>query len=261
VYPALNLDRLKVAIGFRSDIIVSIYYHKIIRSELGFSAGKKLSYISIEIDIKIKRDVEEFTMSSLGDRLNKFAGRQRFVVCRILLHLAGEEVAPLLGVLNQAGRDAIDSDGDLHVLGEGLVDLCQSLLQNEVYWQAAANEGDVFWKEEEAGNYVNELFTDSAQRYLSQPSYDGAETAEMPLSLPTTRHLVVMITIACEGEVPDLETDLADLGALSRGLKAIVNLHYQHALRAIQVHFSPARLGDELTSEQVLVNFPELIPL
>jgi uncharacterized membrane protein len=32
-------------------------------------------------------------------------------------------------------------------------------------------------------------------------------------------------------------------------------------LLAIQVHFSPAQLGDELTDDQLLANFPELIPL
>ncbi|NET52679.1 MAG: DUF1517 domain-containing protein, partial [Merismopedia sp. SIO2A8] len=31
--------------------------------------------------------------------------------------------------------------------------------------------------------------------------------------------------------------------------------------RAIQVQFSPAQLGDELTNDQLLLNFPELIPL
>ncbi|MDJ0550256.1 DUF1517 domain-containing protein, partial [Microcystis sp. M49636_WE2] len=41
----------------------------------------------------------------------------------------------------------------------------------------------------------------------------------------------------------------------------IINLHYQGRLRAIQVHFSPAQLGDELTNEQLLLNFPELLPL
>ncbi len=53
----------------------------------------------------------------------------------------------------------------------------------------------------------------------------------------------------------------ADREALEDGLKSIINLHYQGRLRAIQVHFSPAQLGDELTNEQLLLNFPELLPL
>lgn len=201
-------------------------------------------------------------MSSWRDRLNQLGGRTRFVVCRIFIHLAGKEVAPLLGVLNQAGRDAVQSGGDLQVLGEGLVEICQSLLQYKTYWRSAANEGDVIWNEGEAGDYVNELFTDSAQRYLSAPELnDNSDSPTDPLSLPVTQNLIVMITIAAEGEVPDLEADLSNLRSLEAGLKAIINLHYQERLRAIQVHFSPSRLGDELTSDQLLEFFPELIPL
>lgn len=200
-------------------------------------------------------------MSSLRDRFNKFAGKTRFVVCRVFIHLGGEEIAPLLGVLNQIARDAVEADGDLEVMGEGLVEICQQLLQMSTYWQSAANEGDVFWNEGEAGDYVNELFTDSAQRYLSQPDLSQPLTEDEILSLPVTRNLVVIIAVAAEGEVPDLETNLADLEALEYGLKALINLHYQGKLRAIQVHFSPAKLGDELDEEQLLTNFPELIPL
>jgi hypothetical protein len=200
-------------------------------------------------------------MSGLGDRWNKITGKTRFVVCRVMLHLAGNEVAPLLGILNQAGRNAIETEGDLEVMGEDLVDICQQLLQYETYWRSAANEGDVFWSEEEAGDFVNELFTDSAQRYLSQPDFETSNFSSEPLSLPVTRNLIVMITIAAVGEVPDLETDLSNLESMEDGLKAIINLNYNRRLRAIQVHFSPAQLGDELTSEQVLMNFPELIPL
>ncbi|WNZ44432.1 DUF1517 domain-containing protein [Leptolyngbya boryana CZ1] len=200
-------------------------------------------------------------MSSWRDRFNQFTGRSRFVVCRIFIHLAGDEVAPLLGVLNQAGRDAIASEGDLHTLGEGLVEICQSLLQYQTYWRSAANEGDAIRDEGEAGDYVNELFTDSAQRYLSAPELESAETSPDELTLPVTQNLVVMITIAAEGEAPELETDLADLRALQTGLKAIINLHYQERLRAVQVHFSPSRLGDELSTDQLIEFFPELIPL
>lgn len=201
-------------------------------------------------------------MNSWRDRLNQVSGRTRFVVCRLFIHLAGDEVAPLLGVLNRAGRNAIESDGDLEVLGEGLVEICQALLQYDTYWQSAANEGNVFWNEGEAGDYVTELFTDSAERYLSEPDFSSSPSRQDELlSLPATRNLIVMITVAYTGEVPELETDLANLSPLKAALKALINLHYQDRLEAIQVHFSPAQLGDELTNEQVLLNFPELIPL
>lgn len=196
----------------------------------------------------------------LRDRFSKLTGGTRYVVCRLFLHLAGQEVAPILGVLNRTARAAMDSDGDLEVLGEGLVEICQTLLQYDEYWLSAANEGDVFWDEGEAGDYVNELFTDSAQRYLSEPDFSNTPTDE-PLSIPITRNLVVMITAAFTGEVPELETDLSNITALKDGLKALINLHYQEKLQAIQVHFSPAQLGDELTNDQLLQNFTELIPL
>ena len=199
-------------------------------------------------------------MTSWRDRISKFSGKTRFVVSRIFIHLAGEDIAPMLGVLNRVAREAIEADGDLEVLGEGLVSVAQNLLQMTEYWQSAGNEGDVFWDEGEAGDYVNELFTDSAQRYLS-----GIETEEFdddePLSLPATRNLVIMLSVAFEGESPDIENNLADVEALEYGLKALINLHYQEKLRAIQIHFSPARLGDELDDEQLIANFPELIPL
>jgi uncharacterized membrane protein len=196
----------------------------------------------------------------LRDRFSKLTGGTRFVVCRLFVHLAGQEVAPILGVLNRTARAAMDADGDLEVLGEGLVEVCQTLLQYDEYWLSASNEGDVFWSEGEAGDYVNELFTDSAQRYLSEPDFSDTPTDE-PLSIPITRNLVVMITVAFTGEVPELETDLSNIVALKDGLKAMINLNYQDKLQAIQIHFSPAQLGDELTNDQLLQNFTELIPL
>lgn len=200
-------------------------------------------------------------MSSLRDSFNKFTGKTRFVVSRLFIHLAGSEVTPLLGVLNRATREAVASEGDLEVVGERLVEVCQSLLQYDTYWQSAANEGDVLWDEGEAGDFFDELFTNSAQRYLSSGDYENHELDNQPLTLPPTGNLVVMITVAFEGEVPDIETDLASMRAMNEALTALINLHYQEKLRGIQIHFAPARLGDELTNEQLLLNFPELIPL
>ena len=144
---------------------------------------------------------------SLRDQFNKFTGKTQFVVARIFLHLGGDEVSPLLGILNQAARQAIKSDGDLTIVGEGLVEICQNLLQYDTYWRSAANEGDVFWDEGGAGDYANELFTDSAGRYLSEPDLSDTDTNPNPnaqLTLTPTRNLILMLTVAVEGEEPNL---------------------------------------------------------
>ncbi len=201
-------------------------------------------------------------MTSLGDRFNKFAGKSRYVVSRIFIHLTGKEIAPLLGILNQAGRTAIEADGDLEVVGEGLVAICENLLQMDLYWQSAHNEGDVFWIEGEAGDYFNQLSTDSLGRFKSGSDYGQPEDIEeSPLTIAATRHIVIMISVALIGEIPELETNLAEREALSTALKVLINLHYQGKFEAIGVYFSPSKFGDELTEDQLLPNFPELIPL
>ena len=191
---------------------------------------------------------------------NKMMGRTRYVVCRIMLHLSGSEVAPILGVLNHSAREAVNSDGDMEVMGEELVSICESLLQYDESWMSAANEGEVFFKEGEAGDYVQELFTDSAQRYLSQPLEEYTDNND-DFSVPVTRNIVVMITVAYEGEVAQLEDDLSNIAALKDALKALIDLNYKNKLRAVQVQISPEKLGEELTKDKLLQHFTELIPL
>ena len=158
-------------------------------------------------------------MNFLRDQVNTFTGKTRFLVSRIFLHISGEDAAPLLGILNEEARAAVDQEGDLLKMGEGLVRICQYLLQFSFNWQSSANEGDIFWEEEMAGDYFNELFSDSAQRYLSSEDLESDIKKENSvLSLPSNRNLVIMITIACTGEVPDLETNLADKEALELSL-------------------------------------------
>ena len=203
-------------------------------------------------------------MNAWNDRLNKLTGKTRFVVSRILIHLKGPEVPTLLGVMNRAAQEAIDNDGDLYVLGKSLAEICQDLLQRESSWMSASNEGEVLWSEEEASEYLNELFTDSTSRYLSDigdDSPDGNSSDDAALKIPMTSNLVVIITIACEGEVPQLEADLADISALKSALSQLCALQTQDRFRAIQLNFSPDQIGYVLTDDHVLQQFPELIPL
>jgi hypothetical protein len=195
----------------------------------------------------------------IGEQFNKLTGKTRYVVARIFVHLCGEEVTPVLGILNQAGRQTLEADGDVTIAGECLAEVCQNLLQYEHSWRSAANEGEVMWNEGDAGGFVNELFTDSAQRYLSEP--DPTAKANPELTLAPTPNLVVMITIAFTGQDDSIENDLSQVEPLRVALKSIINLHYQNRLEAVQVHFSPAQLGDQLSDDQVLSNFPELLPL
>ena len=200
-------------------------------------------------------------MNAWNDRLNKLTGKTRFVVSRILIHLKGPEVPTLLGVMNRAAQDAIDNDGDLYVLGRSLTEICENLLQRESSWLSACNEGEVLWSEEEASEYLNELFTDSTSRYLSDVGEETDSPDDAALKIPMTSNLVVMITIACEGEVPQLEDDLADISALKKALSQLCTLQSQDRFRAIQLNFSPDQIGYVLTDDHVLQQFPELIPL
>ena len=198
---------------------------------------------------------------AISDRFNQFIGKTRFVISRIFIHLEGQEVSPLLGILNENARNAISADGEMDVMGECLVNVCQGLLEYQTYWQSAANEGDVFWQEGDAGDYVAELFTDSASRYLSQSDFNSESAENTSLSLPITDNVIVMITVAFTGEIPEIENDLSEVNSLTNGLKALISLHYKQQYKAIAIHFSPAKLGDILTSEQTIINFPELIPM
>jgi uncharacterized membrane protein len=199
-------------------------------------------------------------MNAWNDRLNKLTGKTRFVVSRIFIHLKGPEVPPLLGVLNRAAQNAIDNDGDLYVLGQSLTEVCENLLQRESSWMSASNEGEAVWSEEEASEYLNELFTDSTSRYLSEVG-EGTDDDAESLKIPMTSNLVIMITIACEGEVPQLESDLAETSALRAALRQLITLQTQSRFRAIQLNFSPDQIGYVLTDDHLMQQFPELIPL
>ncbi|NJM47038.1 MAG: DUF1517 domain-containing protein [Alkalinema sp. RU_4_3] len=197
---------------------------------------------------------------SLRDSFNSLTGKSRFVVSRLFIQLSGTGMGPLWGQLQQFQVEANRSDGDLNVMGEGLVSLCEALSRRSIEWTAAANEGEVFWDEGEAADYINELFMDSASRYVLEED-EEPNGDQSTLTLSGVQTIVVSIAWAYIGAIPDLEANLAEVEALKRALIALPNLHFSHQLEALQVHFCPVRPEHPLSPDQLLEYFPELSPI
>jgi len=186
--------------------------------------------------------------------------KKRYVVTTLLVGLEGRSAAPLLGALTQASGRILDSDGEFEVASQEIAGVCGALLDYETAWNRAANWGEAFTKEEQAGDYGAETFSDLSQRYLSSSATEGSV-----LSVPNTarppQNIVVMITVAYQGEIPELEANLHSLTQVKSALKAIVALHHKDQLQLAHLHFAPAQFGDDLDEEQLLVNYPELVTL
>ncbi|MBW4620104.1 MAG: DUF1517 domain-containing protein [Cyanosarcina radialis HA8281-LM2] len=203
-------------------------------------------------------------MDSWYDLPRKLSRPTSITGCRILIHLAGKKVAPLLGLLNAKAREALEAEGDLDLVGEGLVEICQRLLQAETDWHSAAHESYIFDDEDEAANYVDELLADCNPKSWMEEStalLDRSSTELGLFSIPITENLLIAIAAAFEGRVKSLETNLTDPTSLEAALTALIKLHEQGKFQSLQVQFLPTRLGKKLTSKQISLNFPELVKL
>ncbi|WP_218081010.1 DUF1517 domain-containing protein [Anthocerotibacter panamensis] len=186
---------------------------------------------------------------------------KRYVVTTIMVGLNGLTAAPLLGALNRSTREIIASDGDFEVASAEIAKVAGGLLDYESAWTHSANWGEVFTKEVEAGDYGAECFAQNSQRYLSS----GEGLQEAPVAVPTRarspQNIVVMLTVAYQGELAELETALTSVDAVRRALAALVVLHNKDQLQLAHLHYAPAHFGDDLDTDQLLVNYPELVAL
>jgi len=184
---------------------------------------------------------------------------KRYVVTTIMVGLNGRVAAPLLATLNRATQTIVEYDGEFEVASAELSRIAGALVDYETSWSHSANWGEVFKKEEEAGDYGADCFAQNSQRYLS--SGDGPVTETAPVQVKAPQNIVVMLTVAYEGEIQDLEASLTSTESLKRALSAIVALHNRDQLQVAHLHYAPAHFGDDLDDDQLLVNYPELVAL
>jgi Protein of unknown function (DUF1517) len=187
-------------------------------------------------------------------------GKKKYVVASLMVGLDGQVAAPLLGVLNQASRTILEADGEFETASREVAAVCSALFDYEMAWSRSANWGEVFNKEEEAGDYGAESFSDLSQRYLSGSAGDDS-VAVIPSTARASQNIVVMVTVAYMGKVEELETSITSAQQLKAALKAIISLHHKDQLQLAHLHYAPAHFGDDLDEDQLLINYPELVAL
>jgi len=182
-------------------------------------------------------------------------------VCRIQVGLLGMARDLQKDLDQMADKADTSTDAGLHYL---LTECVLALLRNPEYWvyasSASASERSPEAAEqrfaalsmEERGKFQNETLSnvDSIKRA-------GGVAAETAAGV-TNEYIVVTLLVACDGllRLPKVESN-ADLKAalsLMGGLR-------QSQVAAVEVLWTPQQEGDTLTANEVMTDYPKLIPL
>jgi hypothetical protein len=184
--------------------------------------------------------------------------KDRVAVATLALCVDGDAFLPVQRRVNAAAARIVEADGAFDVAARQTADVARALLDHEADWHSAALAGEVFDAEEDASAHLGEVYADLASRYASSESGDGRDPGD---DTRRERRCIAMITVAYRGESADVERDLHDRLDAARVLRGLATLQEQGALLAAQVHVAPSHPEDRLTDEQLLANFPELVPL
>jgi hypothetical protein len=189
--------------------------------------------------------------------------RSRYVVATIEVAVDPKRAPWLLGSVAKAAERIVEAEGEFSVARDEIVRIAEDLLGADAAWTHAASWGEVFRKEEDAGRYGEESFARCAGRYLSSGD-DGAreEIGTIPSDAEILEgQLVIMLTVATQGEAPAIEKSLASHRDVTEALEQIVALGRTDRLDLAHIHHAPARTDEALTEDQLLVSYPELVPL
>ncbi|MCK6551902.1 DUF1517 domain-containing protein [Myxococcota bacterium] len=192
--------------------------------------------------------------------------RKRHTVSTIIVVLDADDARTAFSALSEATDHIARSDGDHAVASEAVADVAGFLLEHRAAWTHVANWGEVFRREEEAAEYGDEVFAECASRYVSSrsagaPREDDSRLRDLGAPRRGPHPIVVMVTVGYRGEIPALEKTLATRNDVDAALSAIIALHHRDALDLAALHFAPGHEAEFLTDDQLMMNFPELLPM
>jgi hypothetical protein len=126
-----------------------------------------------------------------------------------------------------------------------------------------SNSGEVFETLVDADRYFDELVGNCRQTFYSpiEITSDNRQNTELPSHLQKSENVIIDVIVLYEGSIPEVETDLASSsGGLGKALFKLSEAAEKGWIKAEAVFTLPLP-GDDLTEDQVLINFPELLPL
>ena len=184
-----------------------------------------------------------------------FLKRGRFVTATLVAAMPKADATALHSRALDAVRLIAAQGDDFEQTSAQVAEIARALLDREHAWSHVGGWGDVYDKEGDADAAADEAYTDAAGRYLSGADDDAATPGAR------TGHVVVMITVGYEGQMPAIETTIASPGDLRAALIAVGALHDGERLLAAHLHVAPGHPEDAVTEEQMLASFPELLPV
>lgn len=193
--------------------------------------------------------------------------RKRHTVTTIIVVVDAEDARSTYSILERATNRISAAEDDHGAASAAVADVAGFLLQSRAAWTHVANWGEVFRREEDAASYGDEMFAECAGRYLSSSDAGGRAPTEGESQLRALRGgggphpVVVMLTIGYQGEVPALEKTLATRNDVDAALSAVIALHHRDALDLAALHFAPNHADEVVTDDQLVMNFPELLPM
>ncbi len=176
---------------------------------------------------------------------------KQFVVSEICISLNGD-FRHLYPELEQFATTVLEAQGNMDVMSAQLPALLRAIADHQIIFHGVSNWGEVVGNEEDAERTLSLTFQDEAGRY-AQSQQTGTE------DIPSD-WCVITLSFCYESSTPSaaIETKIRSIESVLSAFQQLSAISEQGSLRAFNLHWSPAGLGDNLTEDQVIELYPDL---
>lgn len=180
----------------------------------------------------------------------------KYVTAEISISFLGDTSA-LYPFLHNFADQVIDNDGDMAIIAQQLPLLCHALLDHSMLFHGVSNCGDVWNSEESASAALSKLYEEESAKY--------AVIDQVPETQVKSDWLVVSLSFCYErGRTPAeaIECEIKSVEGTVDAFKQLSSISSTtDSLRAFNLHWSPSTVDDNLSDDQIIEYYPNLITL